>query len=91
MLQGVATVSLLELSSPGCLQCKQFEVFWERTKGQFPNVELRKVDVTTPEGQQLAQEHMILASPGIIINGALFSTGGVPEARLVAKLQELSS
>lgn len=83
-------VSLLEVSSPGCLHCKAFEGWWEKVKGQFPAVEFRKVDVTMPEGQQLAQQHMILASPGIIINDELFSTGGVDEGLLLKKLQALS-
>ncbi len=79
-----------EVSSPGCLHCRAFEKFWESIQGQFPRVELKKIDVTTPEGQQLAQQHMILASPGIIINGELFSTGGVNEKAFITTLKELS-
>ena len=83
-------IILEELSSPGCHSCKAFEEFWHKIENQFPNVQYKNVNVITPEGTELAGKHMILASPGIIINGELFSTGGVNNESLVKKLKELS-
>ena len=83
-------IILQELSAPGCLHCREFREFWESIKGDWPGVEFREVSVVTPEGQELAQKHMIFASPGIIINGELFSTGGVDRQKFVEKLQVLS-
>ena len=50
----------------------------------------KKVDVTTDEGQQMAGKYMIFASPGIILNGELWATGGVDKEKFVEKLRELS-
>ena len=79
-----------EVFSPGCHTCKELEALWETIKGDFPNVDFRRVDVTTEQGQELVQKHMIFASPGVVINGALFSTGGFSKEKLITKLKELS-
>lgn len=83
-------VILEELSSPGCQHCKAFEEFWHSIEKDWPNVKYRNVSVLTPEGTELVGKHMIFASPGIILNGELFSTGGVDKGRFVEKLKELS-
>ena len=38
----------------------------------------------------MAGKYMILTSPGIVINGELFSTGGVNQEKLINKIKELS-
>lgn len=83
-------VLLEELSSPGCHNCAAFKEFWETEKVNWPNVEFREVSIMDPAGQELVQKHQIFASPGIIINGELFSTGGLNKDQFLAKLKELS-
>lgn len=80
---------LEELVSPGCQICRQFEEFWHSIEKDWPNVTYRKIDVTTPEGMEMAQKYMIFASPGIIFNGKLFATGGFDKQKFVQKLKEL--
>jgi len=82
-------ISLQEISSPGCHICMEFEKFWESVKKDWPEVEYKKIEVMTPEGQELVQKHMIFTSPGIIINGELFSTGGFSKEKFLSKLKEL--
>ncbi len=84
------TITLEELSSPGCHSCKAFEEFWHGVESQFPNVQYRNISVVTKEGTEMAGKHMIFSSPGIIVNGELFSTGGVDNQKLIKKLKELS-
>ena len=84
------TVILEELSSPGCHSCKAFEEFWHKVEGQFPNVQYKNISVTSAEGAEMASKYMIFASPGIVINGELFSTGGVDKEKLLNKIKELS-
>lgn len=79
-----------ELSSPGCHNCAAFKEFWESIKADWPQVEMKEISLMDPEGQELVQKHQIFASPGIIINGELFSTGGVDKEGFVNKLRELS-
>ena len=83
-------VSMIELSSPGCHNCAAFKEFWEEEKQNWPNVAFREVSLTEPEGQEIVQKYQIFASPGIIINDELFSTGGVDKDSLKEKLKELS-
>jgi glutaredoxin len=78
------------LTSPGCHQCKVFKEFWHTVEKDWPDVSFREVDVTTPEGQEMAQKYMIFASPGVIINGELLSTGGFDKDKLLDKLREAS-
>ena len=84
------SVVLEELSSPGCHICKQFEEFWHTIEADWPNVTYQNVDVTTPEGQEMAGKYMIMASPGLILNGELWSTGGYNKDKFLEKLRELS-
>lgn len=84
------TISLIELSSPGCQICKMFEEFWKSVKANWPNVKYEDISIITPEGQSLASKYMIFSSPGIIINGELFSSGGFDRDKFVLKLKELS-
>ena len=83
-------ITLDLLASPGCHICREFEEFWKAEAPQWPNVTMKKLDVTTPEGQELVQKHMIFASPGIFLNGELFATGGYDRKKFLAKLLELS-
>lgn len=83
-------VALDVLTSLGCVNCKLFEEFWHSIEKDWPNVIFRHVDVTTPEGQEMARKFMILASPGIILNGELWATGGFKKEKFVTKITELS-
>ena len=80
---------MTELSSPGCIHCKEFAAFWHGIEKDWPDVKYNDVSVTTPEGQELVSKHMIFSSPGILINGELFSTGGVNKQKFVEKLKAL--
>lgn len=84
-------VVLEELTSPGCHNCAAFKEFWDKEKVNWPNVTFKEVSLTTPEGQEMVQKYQIFASPGIILNGELLSTGGVNKDDFIAKLKELSS
>jgi len=83
-------IMIEELASPGCQICKQFEEFWHSIENEWPQARFKKVDVTTPEGQDLAQKYMIFASPGIIINGELWASGGFDRGAFREKLKRLS-
>lgn len=83
-------VVLEELTSPGCHNCAAFKAFWDTVKGDWPNVTFKEVSLIEPEGQEMVQKYQIFASPGIIINGELFSTGGVNQEKFIEKLTEVS-
>ena len=83
-------IILEELSSPGCHNCAAFKEFWEEEKVNWPNVKFTEVSLTDPAGQEMVQKYQIFASPGIVINGELFATGGIDKEAFKAKLKELS-
>lgn len=84
------SIVLEELSSPGCSHCAAFREFWHGIEKDWPNVTYKDISLTTPEGQAMVSKYMIFASPGIVLNGELFSTGGVNQNEFVEKLKELS-
>lgn len=83
-------ILLEELTSPGCHICKAFEEFWHSIEKSWPNVTYKNISILTPEGQSLAQRFMIFSSPGIVLNGELFATGGFNREKFLQKLKELS-
>lgn len=85
-------IKLEEVVVPRCAECARFKELWENKLSQeFPNVEFKEIDATAPGGQEILIKYGIMASPGIIVNGELFSVGRVNEEKLRSKLQELSS
>ena len=83
-------IILEELSSPGCHNCAAFKEFWEGEQANWPNVKFTEVSLVDPAGQEMVQKYQIFASPGIILNGELFATGGVDKEAFLEKLKELS-
>ncbi len=84
-------IKVIEVSTPGCVHCAEAKEFFDKEiKPKYPNVEIKNVSVLDPEGQELVSRHMIFASPGIIINDELFSTGGVDKSGFIKKIEALS-
>lgn len=81
-------IKLQLLTSPDCPNCAQAKVILEKVKKDYPELKVEEVDMATPAGQELISKHQIMASPGIVINGELFSTGGLDEKKLRKKLDE---
>ncbi len=84
------SVSLDVVATEGCQICRAFDDYWQSIAKDWPDVTYRKIDLLTPEGQELVQKHMIFASPGIVLNGELFQVGGFDRDKFVEKLRELS-
>ncbi len=86
------TVTLQTVSVPGCVDCARFKRLWdEKLSKEFPSITLQEINAITPEGQELVGKFGIMASPGVIVNGELFSVGAVNEQALRDKLVSLKS
>lgn len=84
-------IKVTEISTPGCSHCAEAKNFLEEEiKPKFPNVEIEYVSVLDPRGQELVSKHMIFASPGILINDELFSTGGINKKEFINKINQLN-
>ena len=65
------------LTMSGCHSCLAAKQTLAKIISEYPDVQVEEIDMTTPTGQQLVQQYGIMASPGIIIDGERFSTGGL--------------
>lgn len=84
-------IKIQELSTQGCRHCQEArKILEQEIKSQFPNVEMEFIDLLTEQGQMLIQQYGIMSSPGIIVNGKLFSMGGLDKEKLIKKIKELS-
>jgi len=84
-------IKIQELSAPGCSHCATAKkILEEEIRPQFPEVEIEYVDMLSEEGQKMVQQYGIMTSPGIIINGELFSVGGLDKNKLIEKIKFLS-
>lgn len=81
------TVQLV--STPGCTHCEQVREVLREVKPEYPDIQIQELDATNPDGLELVTKHGILTSPGVIINGELFATGGINKGDLIKKLNSL--
>lgn len=73
----------------GCVHCKQILGTLEKLKKDYPSLEVEDLDMLSERGQKIVQENAILASPGILVNGEFFASGGASEDQLRKKFEEL--
>lgn len=74
----------------GCAHCVAVKATLEELKKDYPSLEVEEIDMTTEEGQKLVQKHGIMASPGILIDGEFFLSGGGTKKQFVEKFEEIS-
>lgn len=77
------------LTMSGCPNCAQAKVILDRVKTDYPDLEVEEVDIASPKGQEMVAKYQIMASPGVVIDSKLFSTGGLDEKKLRKRLEEL--
>jgi glutaredoxin len=79
------------LTMVGCHNCAAAKKIFDEIMPEFKDkVEVKEIDIASPEGQELVQKYSIMASPGIVIDGELFSTGGVSKEKLIEKLKSIT-
>ncbi len=76
---------------PGCHECAKAKKIFEELKPRYPEMQITEIDATSTEGIALVQKYGIFSSPGIIINGELFSTGALNKEEFVKKLDALKN
>ena len=83
-------IKIQEVSAPGCAHCAEAKKILEgEITSQFPNVEFEYIEMMSEQGQKMVQDYSIMASPGIIVNGELFSVGGLDKNKLIEKIKSI--
>ena len=85
------TITIQFVTSPGCTHCAEVRKVFEELAPRYPQMQIEEIDVTTEKGMDLVVKYSIMASPGIIINGELFSTGGINKESFIKKLESLKN
>ena len=77
--------------SPGCTHCAEVRRVLDELKPKYPAMQVEEIDATTEKGMELVVKHSIMASPGTILNGELFATGGINKDSFIKKLDSLEN
>lgn len=75
----------------GCVHCNQIKDTLEKIKPDYKDLVVEEVSTTTEKGMKLVQQHGIMSSPGVIIDGEFAFQGGASENQLREKLDEFKS
>ena len=84
-------INMTLVTREGCVHCAQTKELLKKIQPEYTDLVVEEIDMTTPQGQELISKFGIMSSPGIIINGELFSMGGTTEKELREKFAALRS
>ena len=83
-------IKIQEVSAPGCSSCAQAkEILEKEIKPKFPDVKVEYIDMLSEKGREMVQKYQIMSSPGIVVNGELFSSGHLNKDELIKKIEYL--
>lgn len=71
------------LVSSSCAACPSAKSLWKELRVKY-SFSYREIDISTPDGQELADRHAVRAVPATIINGRLTFLG-VPSRQSAEK------
>ena len=89
LLQRAAMANVVLLYSPTCASCPAAKRLFKELRVKY-SFNYREVDITSPDGQELAERHSIRAVPATLIDGRLTFIG-VPSRQSVEKAFELKA
>ena len=84
-----STGGLLEyVSSPGCSDCRSFEVLVSRVAPDYPAIEVRAVPADSPRGIAISLGRGILRFPVIVLDDELLAIESIAESDLRVALEQ---
>ncbi|WP_313997572.1 hypothetical protein [uncultured Paenibacillus sp.] len=79
-------IKVTVLTQKSCAFCDDAEVLFERLKMDYP-LSISFIDLSSPEGHELAVEGGVLFPPGIFLEERLFSDGPPSERKLRSEIE----
>ena len=84
--EGLTMPNVTLLHSPTCGACPSAKRVWKELRVKY-SFSYREVDITTTDGQELANRHSVRAVPATIIDGRLTFVGVPPRESAEKALQ----
>ena len=81
-------LDVLILTQDGCRFCHEAEALLECLAHEFP-LQVRTMDVSTPEGEAIALRGGLLFPPGIVVDGTPLSYGRASDGRLRQEIERI--
>ncbi len=72
---------VIVLTSPACHLCEEALEVLEGLRDEL-SLSIRAVEMGSPEGRVLVERFRPAVPPGVIVDGALFSSGRLPQRKL---------
>lgn len=79
-------VQVVVVTSADCHLCGDAVECLAELSREFP-LDVREVDIGSPEGRDIVRVHRPAMPPAILVDGALFSVGRLPRKKLRRKLE----
>lgn len=73
------------VESEACHFCDDARQVLRQVAARYP-IEVRTIDVRSPEGERLMRAHRAAMSPLVLLDGAFFSNGRLPRRKLAKVL-----
>ena len=86
-VSGAPPVRVAVVESEACHFCADAQHVLREAAARYP-VEVRTVDVRSPEGEELMQAHRATMSPLVLLDGEFFSNGRLPRRKLAKVLAQ---
>jgi len=86
----MSPISIVILTQQDCASCEAAKAIVERLARKYA-LSVSAVSMDSPDGVSLAEAGGVLFPPGIIIDGDLFSYGGLSEPMLRMEIERLLS
>lgn len=84
-------ITITLISPQDCKNCTEAKEQLVSLQKKYPDLQVQHIDAWSPEGEALIIEHGIMASPGILVNGALLAAGPVSESKLRQAIEKESN
>lgn len=80
------SVSVTVMQAPACHFCEDAEQVLAELSQRYA-LEVRLVELESPEGERLVAEHRPAMTPLVLVDGEFFSSGRLPRRKLEKLLQ----
>ncbi|RYZ64644.1 MAG: glutaredoxin [Proteobacteria bacterium] len=85
--QNLPPVRVTLVHAPACHFCEDAEQALGEL-GERYTIEVRAVDIDSPEGRSLVATHRPAMNPLVLVDGAYFSSGRLPRKKLAKALEQ---